>query len=160
VERFLQIESGLNPDFIFTLKSCPRMSTHKEEEYFCAAIVRRPFSPQIFFVGFYLSHYIFFHATREFQMKTITLETPVVSECSVTECAYNLNSGCHARAIAIGDRVHPGCDTFFSNRNHTQAAMRTAGIGACKTEAASSTLTLNASPRTSGLGAARAKSAA
>jgi len=41
-------------------------------------------------------------------MKTITIETPLVSECSVTECAYNLNSDCHARAITIGDGVHPG----------------------------------------------------
>ena len=68
-------------------------------------------------------------------MKTITIETPLVSECSVTECAYNLNSDCHARAITIGDGMHPGCDTFFDNRNHTKAAMRMAGIGACKVEA-------------------------
>lgn len=69
-------------------------------------------------------------------MKTITIETPLVSECSVTECAYNLDSNCHARAITIGDGVHPSCDTFFDNRNHhTKAAVRMAGIGACKIEA-------------------------
>ncbi|WP_304056768.1 DUF1540 domain-containing protein [Nitrosomonas communis] len=65
-------------------------------------------------------------------MKMITIETPLVSECSATECAYNLGKNCHARAITIGDGAHPSCDTFFSNRNHTKAAMWAAGIGACK----------------------------
>lgn len=68
-------------------------------------------------------------------MKIITIETPLVLECSVTECTYNLNNNCHARAITIGDGVHPSCDTFFGSRHHTKAAMRTAGIGACKIEA-------------------------
>lgn len=65
-------------------------------------------------------------------MKTITIEMPLISECNVAECAYNLNNNCHARAITIGDGAHPGCDTFFGNKTHTKAAMRTAGIGACK----------------------------
>ncbi|MDV6345815.1 DUF1540 domain-containing protein [Nitrosomonas sp. Is37] len=68
-------------------------------------------------------------------MKTITIETPLVSECSVIECAYNLKRNCHARAITIGDGVHPSCDTFFINKNHTKAAMRAAGVGACKVAA-------------------------
>jgi len=48
VERFLKIESGLNPDFIFALKSCPGISMHKKEKHFRAAIVRQSSSPQIF----------------------------------------------------------------------------------------------------------------
>ncbi len=68
-------------------------------------------------------------------MKTITIETPLVSECSAIECAYNLNRNCHARAITIGDSVHPSCDTFFNNKNHTKAAVRAAGVGACKVAA-------------------------
>lgn len=64
-------------------------------------------------------------------MSTISLEMPIVSECSVTECAYNLKNGCHARAITIGAGVHPGCDTFFKHA-HVRDASQTAGIGACK----------------------------
>lgn len=62
----------------------------------------------------------------------MTIEMPVVSECAVTECAYNTKSGCHARAITIGDGVHPGCDTFLSGSTHARNTKRSAGVGACK----------------------------
>lgn len=65
-------------------------------------------------------------------MKTIAIEMPQVSECSVTECAYNVESGCRARAITVGDGVNPGCDTFFSASHHANDGRRTAGVGACK----------------------------
>ncbi len=66
-------------------------------------------------------------------MKTITLEMPIVSKCMVTECVYNTDSSCHARAITIGNSVSPGCDTYMAGMRHTKAANLTAGIGACKT---------------------------
>jgi hypothetical protein len=69
-------------------------------------------------------------------MKQLSIEMPVVAECSVTECAYNLDNCCHARAITVGDGVHPGCDTYLSMSNspssHSKAKQRIAGVGACK----------------------------
>jgi len=62
----------------------------------------------------------------------MTFTMPVVSECKVSECAYNLNETCNARAITIGDGVHPGCDTFFSNSTHTHEFNELTGVGACK----------------------------
>ena len=65
----------------------------------------------------------------------MTIEMPIVGGCSVTECAYNSESRCHAKAITIGDGVHPGCDTFMDGgRGHTRLDM-TAGVGACKVSA-------------------------
>lgn len=62
----------------------------------------------------------------------LTLDMPIVSQCQATECAYNVRNSCHARAITIGGGLHPGCDTFFSNRAHTRDKKRIAGVGACK----------------------------
>ncbi len=60
-----------------------------------------------------------------------TLELPQVSECVVRECAYNAAGSCHARAITIGDGVHPGCDTFVASKDHCDGNAA-AGVGACK----------------------------
>lgn len=65
-------------------------------------------------------------------MNKITLEMPLVSQCSASKCAYNSNSNCHARAITVGDATHPGCDTFLAGGTHTKQAKMIAGIGACK----------------------------
>lgn len=62
----------------------------------------------------------------------ITIEMPQVSACEVTECAYNLNRDCHARAITIGDGVHPGCDTYLRSTAHASHYQDLAGVGACK----------------------------
>lgn len=64
-------------------------------------------------------------------MKQLSIEMPLVAECTVNECAYNTANACHARAITVGDRVHPGCDTFLSGSGHSKA-QRSAGVGACK----------------------------
>lgn len=66
-------------------------------------------------------------------MKTISIQMPLVSECSVTECTYNISKACHARAITIGDSVKPGCDTYLPGTQHVKTMQMTAGIGACKT---------------------------
>ncbi len=60
------------------------------------------------------------------------VDMPVVGECSVAECAYNANKGCHARAITVGDGIHPGCDTFLAATPHSRETARHAGVGACK----------------------------
>lgn len=66
-------------------------------------------------------------------MKTITLEMPIVKNCMASECVYNSNSSCHARAITIGDSIHPDCDTYMAGSRHAKSVNQVAGIGACKT---------------------------
>lgn len=66
----------------------------------------------------------------------ISLDMPQVQACSISDCAYNVGSRCHARAITIGDGVHPGCDTAYRDAPmHTQNKQRIAGVGACKVSA-------------------------
>ncbi len=65
-------------------------------------------------------------------MDSLNIEMPLVSQCAVHECTYNLNNNCHAKAITIGDGSHPGCDTFFSLDEHCKEQNRQAGVGACK----------------------------
>lgn len=65
-------------------------------------------------------------------MKPLTIEMPVVSVCEATQCAYNVNRGCHAKAITVGDGSNPDCDTFFASMQHNKEARRQAGVGACK----------------------------
>lgn len=65
-------------------------------------------------------------------MMRIAIDMPVVGECSVGECAYNTENCCHARAITIGNGIHPGCDTFLNAKPHSRARERHAGVGACK----------------------------
>ncbi len=66
-------------------------------------------------------------------MTKITLEMPLVTKCSVDECAYNSKSNCHARAITVGNPILPGCDTFLAAEHHATQSAQIAGIGACKT---------------------------
>lgn len=61
-----------------------------------------------------------------------TIEMPDVSACSALSCAYNVEATCRARAITVGDGVHPGCDTFTQSQRHTPAETPVAGVGACK----------------------------
>ncbi len=62
----------------------------------------------------------------------MTIDMPVVMQCAVTDCAYNTDNACHARAITIGDGAAPGCDTFLKASPHTRESRRQAGVGACK----------------------------
>lgn len=54
-----------------------------------------------------------------------------VAQCQVTECLYNRDRGCHARAITVGDEGHARCDTFATANQHTREK-QLAGVGACK----------------------------
>ncbi|QKT03319.1 DUF1540 domain-containing protein [Ectothiorhodospiraceae bacterium 2226] len=65
----------------------------------------------------------------------ISVEMPAVETCSVNDCAYNVDTHCHARAITVGDGIHPGCDTFLQSSRHTRSGPSAAGVGACKVEA-------------------------
>lgn len=62
----------------------------------------------------------------------ITIEMSQVAECSVEQCAYNLASLCHAKAITIGDPAAPACDTFVEAPVHAKGVKIRAGVGACK----------------------------
>jgi hypothetical protein len=62
-----------------------------------------------------------------------TLELPSVADCAVRECAYNMTGSCRARAITIGDGIHPACDTFLRTASeHSDEPDASAGVGACK----------------------------
>jgi len=62
----------------------------------------------------------------------ITLEMPMIGSCNVSQCTYNLNSACHAKAITIGDGQTPGCDTYMHGSKHVRNTSLCAGVGACK----------------------------
>lgn len=61
-----------------------------------------------------------------------SIDMPLVASCDVARCAYNLEGGCHAKAITVGDGVHPGCDTFLGSERHPEEEVPNAGVGACK----------------------------
>ena len=61
-----------------------------------------------------------------------TIEMPDVSACGVGHCGYNVEGACHARAITVGDGLHPGCDTFTESVRHPPSDTPVAGVGACK----------------------------
>lgn len=65
-------------------------------------------------------------------MKKLTLEMPLISQCEVHDCAYNVRRSCHAKAITIGDNSTPNCDTYFTFDVHCRSTNQVAGVGACK----------------------------
>jgi hypothetical protein len=65
----------------------------------------------------------------------ITIDTAEVGECAAANCVYNLDGACKARAITIGDGVHPMCDTFLETGSHCSPSAGHAGVGACKVTA-------------------------
>jgi hypothetical protein len=64
-------------------------------------------------------------------MKKRTFEMNIINNCEVTECAYNVDTTCNARAITVGDGDTPHCDTFYNHGNHVHGHNE-AGVGACK----------------------------
>lgn len=65
-------------------------------------------------------------------MEQVVVEMSIISNCSILGCSYNIDSGCHAKAITIGDDTNPSCDTFLHTDAHCKDTDRTAGVGACK----------------------------
>ena len=63
----------------------------------------------------------------------MTIDFPLVNECTISDCAFNVKDKCHAKAITIGDGVHPGCDTSYLHPPmHAKDTSIIAGVGACK----------------------------
>ncbi|RJX32184.1 MAG: DUF1540 domain-containing protein [Oxalobacter sp.] len=62
----------------------------------------------------------------------IVVDMPTVKGCEVSQCVYNTDAACHAKAITIGDMDQPGCDTFFSASSSHAKSLQQAGVGACK----------------------------
>lgn len=60
---------------------------------------------------------------------------PIIDECEVTGCAYNLERSCQARAITVGDGIHPACDTYYSRDRHVVNRHPGSGVAACHVEA-------------------------
>ena len=61
------------------------------------------------------------------------MKTAKVKNCEVSECAYNLDSKCHALAITVGgDALHPKCDTFCKSSVKGGNLKKSASVGACK----------------------------
>lgn len=69
---------------------------------------------------------------RSVFMNKVIIEMPPVSRCDVSNCAYNVNKNCHAKAVTVGDFTNPGCDTFLDSVSHNKDTRRIAGVGACK----------------------------
>lgn len=65
-------------------------------------------------------------------MTKLTLDMPLVAQCVVDDCVYNIDKGCHARAITVGDATNPDCDTYMGSSSHTKRKQLQAGVGACK----------------------------
>lgn len=57
---------------------------------------------------------------------------PRITQCQVTQCAYNRELVCHALAITVGDDDHPRCDTFFEFTRPGGDPEAVGAVGACK----------------------------
>ncbi|PLX84896.1 MAG: DUF1540 domain-containing protein [Desulfuromonas sp.] len=61
------------------------------------------------------------------------MNMPKVTDCSVSDCAYNDKHACHAMAITVGEKPsEPVCDTYFQSSIHGGVRDMNAGVGACK----------------------------
>jgi hypothetical protein len=54
---------------------------------------------------------------------------PEVKKCTVSQCFYNKDSECGARAVLVGSD-EPVCETFIVSQQHTKHQGQ-AGVGAC-----------------------------
>lgn len=55
-----------------------------------------------------------------------------ISQCKVSECAYNQTGTCHALAITVGGPGDHDCDTFCNNTQKGGIASAVGSVGACK----------------------------
>ncbi|MDD5457700.1 MAG: DUF1540 domain-containing protein [Candidatus Margulisbacteria bacterium] len=55
-----------------------------------------------------------------------------ITDCEVTECAYNKEKMCCTPAITIGDGDCPMCDTSFITKNKGGFDDVSGSVGACK----------------------------
>ena len=60
-------------------------------------------------------------------------EMATISECVVTDCAYNKHNSCHALAITVGGPEDcPHCDTYVLSEHTGGIPDTRGGVGACK----------------------------
>lgn len=63
------------------------------------------------------------------------MNMPKVEKCSALNCAYNMDSQCHAMAITVGDAMCAMCDTsLLEEGKKGGVADMTGTVGACKAE--------------------------
>ncbi|WP_298267301.1 DUF1540 domain-containing protein [Geobacter sp.] len=56
-----------------------------------------------------------------------------ITECDVTDCAYNKHNSCHTLAITVGGpEACPSCDTYVVSRETGGIPDTRGGVGACK----------------------------
>ena len=61
------------------------------------------------------------------------MKMPVVNECAVDACAYNLDGACHALAITVGNGPQAAhCDTYFRTSARGGDPSHAGHVGACK----------------------------
>jgi hypothetical protein len=56
---------------------------------------------------------------------------PVISNCSMTDCAFNSSGLCHAASIDVGDD-HQKCDTYIVSGQKIGESSTIGGVGTCK----------------------------
>jgi hypothetical protein len=54
-----------------------------------------------------------------------------IMDCSVSDCAYNVNKQCHTMAITVGSEC-PMCDTYSSGKEKGGMMDMIGGVGACR----------------------------
>ncbi len=57
---------------------------------------------------------------------------PKISQCDVSECAYNHNKMCHALAITVGGGADHMCDTFIESEMQGGDPQTVGSVGACR----------------------------
>lgn len=60
------------------------------------------------------------------------MQMPKITQCEVSECAYNRNMMCHALAITIGGGDDHMCDTFYESEMQGGDPKSTGCVGACR----------------------------
>ncbi len=63
------------------------------------------------------------------------MELVQIIECKASECAYNNDMQCHAKAITVGGETDHKCDTFCTSSTEGGFPDTIASVGACKAEA-------------------------
>ena len=63
----------------------------------------------------------------------MSTEMTSITECAVTNCAYNKHNSCHTLAITVGGPEEcPHCDTYVAGANNGGIPDTRGGVGACK----------------------------
>lgn len=61
----------------------------------------------------------------------MSMKMPMIKQCSMLDCAYNMDAKCHTMAITVGGPA-PLCDTYLKSAKKGGDREVMAGVGACK----------------------------